>query len=105
PGSVTRGSNGRGSPQRTPAIPYNAPATTVQDALVKLSNIGAGNVTVTEEATAGGNVYTITFVSGLTHTDVDGLHAEGSLNVTVDVATGVRKVTSDSGGSFTLTVS
>jgi hypothetical protein len=45
--------------QTTAAIAYNAAATAVQSALVALSNIGTGNVTVTG---AAGGPYTVTFV-------------------------------------------
>jgi len=55
------------SGQTTAAIAYNATAAAVQSALAALSNIGAGNVTVTG---ANGGPYTVAFVGTLANTDV-----------------------------------
>src|SRR6185437_2602897 len=60
----------------TGAIAWNAPATgpgSVQAALEALSNVGAGNVAVTESSTFGNPLtvtYTITFQGSLAHTAV-----------------------------------
>ncbi len=54
--------------QTTVAIPFNATAAQVQTALQNLSNIGPGNVTVTDRTTINGTVYTITFTGSLANT-------------------------------------
>jgi hypothetical protein len=77
--------------QTTSALAYNATAAQVQAALVALSSIGAGNVTVTG---AAGGPYTVTFVgvfAGLAQalmTHTDSLTGGTSPSVTVAAATG-----------------
>lgn len=61
--SVTRG----GSTQTTAGLAFNASAATVQTAIQGLSNVGAGNATVTGSA---GGPYTITFADSLGATTV-----------------------------------
>jgi hypothetical protein len=51
-----------GSPPTTAQIAFNAAAATVQTALANLSNVGAGNVTVTG---AAGGPYTVEFLGDL----------------------------------------
>lgn len=76
------------SGQTTAAIAYNASAAAVQAALVALSTIGAGNVTVTGSA---GGPYTVTFVGALANTNTAQMTATPSLtggsSPTVNVAT------------------
>jgi hypothetical protein len=61
--------------QETGAIPVGAPASAVQAALEALPKIGAGNVSVAEEAP---NTYVVTFVNTLGDTEVGALTAIGA---------------------------
>ena len=54
-----------GGPQQTAPIAYNASAATVQQALENLSNVGAGNVSVSGGPTATGASYLVQFVGDL----------------------------------------
>lgn len=63
------------SGQTTAAIAYNAAASAVQSALVALSNIGVGDVTVTGSA---GGPYTVTFGGVLADQNVAALTASGA---------------------------
>lgn len=80
--------------QTTAAIAYNATAATVQTALAALSNIGAGNVTVTGVA---GGPYTVDFVGTLANTDVAQMTATASL--TGGTSPGVTIATTTAGGA------
>lgn len=80
--------------QTTAAIAYNATAATVQAALAALSNIGAGNVTVTGNA---GGPYTVDFVGTLANTDVAQMTATSSL--TGGTSPGVTIATTTAGGA------
>lgn len=82
------------SGQTTAAIAYNATAATVQTALAALSNIGAGNVTVSGSA---GGPYTVTFVGALASTDVAVIAATSSL--TGGSSPGVTIATTTAGGA------
>lgn len=64
------------SGQTTGAIAYNASAATVLAALIALSNIGTGNVTVTGSA---GGAWTVTFVGDLADTNVAAMTTTSSL--------------------------
>jgi len=80
--------------QTTAAIAYNATAAVVQTALAALSNIGAGNVTVTGNA---GGPYTVDFVGTLANTDVAQMTATASL--TGGTTPGVTIATTTAGGA------
>lgn len=82
------------SGQTTAAIAYNATAAAVQAALQALSNIGAGNVTVSGNA---GGPYTVVFAGALANTDVAQLTATASL--TGGTTPGVTVATSTAGGA------
>jgi len=82
------------SGQTTAAIAYNATAATVQTALQALSNIGAGNVTVTGNA---GGPYTVDFVGTLANTDVAQMTATPSF--TGGTSPGVTIATTTAGGA------
>ncbi len=110
--TLTFQANANDTPQTTAAIAYNASATAVQNALAALSNVGSGNVTVTQ----AGNVYTITFqgtlgnqnLLPLTATTTALLPVTGTPTVAVTPSTSsptsVDTVTVQaSGGTFTLT--
>lgn len=100
------------SGQTTAAIAFNAVGSAVQTALLALSNIGAGNVTVTGSA---GGPYTVTFRGTLAATNVAQMTATGSLTggtspaVAVTTATGgvakVQNITvsGSNGGPWTVT--
>lgn len=61
--------------QTTAGIAYNAAASAVQSALVALSSISTGNVTVTGSA---GGPYTVTFTGALAGTDVAQMTSSGA---------------------------
>lgn len=82
------------SGQTTAAIPYNASALQVRNALEALSNVEAGAVTVTGGA---GGPYTVTFTSGA---DVAQMTASASL--TGGSTPGVTIATATAGGSSSL---
>jgi hypothetical protein len=83
------------SGQTTAAIAYNATAAAVQTALAALSNIGAGNVTVTG---ANGGPYTVAFVGTLANTDVAQMTASGA-GLTGGTSPGVTVATTTAGGA------
>jgi subtilisin-like proprotein convertase family protein len=63
--------NGSG-PQQTASLPYNIPASggttatsSLQNAIAALTNVGAGNVVVTQDTITGGTVYHVTFTGQL----------------------------------------
>jgi len=82
--------------QTTGAIAHNASASTVQAALVALSNIGTGNV---EVAGSNGGPYTVRFVGDLANTDVAEMTATASL--TGGSTPGVTVATTTAGGAAT----
>jgi hypothetical protein len=65
------------SGQTTAAIAYNAVASAVQSALVLLTSIGAGNVTVTG-GPGPGTAYVVTFANQLANSDQPQMTATGS---------------------------
>jgi len=79
------------SGQTTSSLAYNAAASAVQDALIALSNIGPGDVTVTGSA---GGPYTITFTGTLAGTNVSAVTTTNSFtggtspNTTIATTTG-----------------
>ena len=88
----------------TTPIAVNANGATVQAALVALSTIGAGNVTVAD--TAGGPPYTVTFTGALAKQDVDTMTGTGSgvnekQNVTITDSVAGDKVVLTFGGDST----
>lgn len=84
------------SGQTTASLAALANAAQVQAALEALSNIGAGNVTVTG---AAGGVYTVTFIGALAGTDVAQMTATPTGGSgTVTVATGTAGGTEGTGG-------
>lgn len=84
------------SGQTTASLAALATAAQVQAALEALSNIGAGNVTVTG---AAGGVYTVTFIGALAGTDVAQMTATPTGGSgTVTVATGTAGGTEGTGG-------
>ena len=86
------------SGQTTTAIAYNATAATVRTALEGLSNIAAGDVTVTGNA---GGPYTVTFVGHLGATDVAAMTATATL--TGGTTPGVTIATATAGGTAAAT--
>jgi hypothetical protein len=85
--------------QTTAGIAYNAPASAVQSALVALTSLEPGDVTVTGVA---GGPYSVTFGGNLAGEDVAALTASGagltggtSPGVTIGTATGGGAVASD----------
>jgi hypothetical protein len=84
------------SGQTTTAIAYNATAATVQAALVALSNIAPGDVTVTG---AAGGPYTVTFGGAYLSDDVAAMTATASL--TGGSTPGVTIATATAGGAAT----
>jgi hypothetical protein len=89
--------------ETTAAIAYNATAATVQAALLAMSNLNPGDVTVTGSA---GGPYTITFAGARKGTDVPALTASASLTggttPGVTIATGTAGGSSASDGTETL---
>jgi hypothetical protein len=85
------------SGQTTAAIAYNATAAAVQAALQALSNIGAGNVTVTG---ANGGPYSVTFTGTLANADVAQMTASGA-GLTGGTSPGVTVATTTAGGADT----
>jgi lysophospholipase L1-like esterase len=89
------------SGQTTSALAFNATAATVASALVALSNIGTGNVTVNG---AAGGPYTVMFTGTLATTDVAALTATPSLTggttPSVTIATTVGGVASAPGDDW-----
>lgn len=84
------------SGQTTSSLAALATSAQVQAALEALSNIGAGNVTVSG---AAGGVYTVTFVGALAGTDVAQMTATPTGGTgTVTVATGTAGGTEGTGG-------
>jgi hypothetical protein len=99
------------SGQTTSALAFNAAASAVQTALQALSNVGAGNATVTGSA---GGPYTVAFGGTLADTNVAQMTATSSLtgstpSVTVTTPTGGVAntpniaVTGSAGGPWTAT--
>jgi hypothetical protein len=82
------------SGQTTAAIDFDATAQEVEDALVALSNIGAGDVDVTGEA---GGPYTVTFGGALADTNVAQMTADGG-NLTGGTTPDVAVATATAGG-------
>jgi len=68
--TLSKAPTASGAKSLTADLPYNAGAATIQEALEKLSTIGAGNVTVFERS--------VTFVGSLAATDVSQLGIDGS---------------------------
>jgi len=64
--------------QTTTEIPWDSAATAVQAALVALSSIGAGNVSVVRSGTTPNWIHTITFIGDLAHTNVGALTGTGT---------------------------
>lgn len=86
--------------QTTGAIAYNASAATVEAALEALSNIGAGDVTVTGSA---GGPYTVEFTGALAATNVAVITSDASsLTGGVSEVQTITLINSPSAGSFTL---
>lgn len=81
------------SGQTTGAIAFNAAASVVQTALIALSNIGPGDVTVTGSA---GGPYTVTFGGTLAATDVAAMTASGA-SLTGGTSPGVTIATPTAG--------
>lgn len=81
--------------QTTAAIAYNAAAAAVQAALVALSNVASGDVTVTGNA---GGPYTLTFGGAYADTDVPQLTANGA-GLTGGTSPGVTVATTTVGGT------
>ncbi|WP_052280796.1 head decoration protein [Nocardia vulneris] len=84
------------SGQTTAGIAFNAAASAVQSALVALSNIGTGDVTVTGSA---GGPYTVTFAGALADQNVaqmtaSGASLTGGSSPSVNVATATGGTTS-----------
>ena len=67
--------------QVTAALPYNATANDVQNALGNLSTIGSGNVSVTGNGTTAAP-FVVEFQNGLAGVNVDQLVADGSQLIT-----------------------
>jgi hypothetical protein len=86
------------SGQTTAAIAYNAPAATVQAALIALSNLAPGDVVVTG---AAGGPYTLAFGGTLLGDNVASLTATASL--TGGTTPGVTMATTTAGGTATAT--
>jgi len=76
--------------QTTAALAYNAAAADVQAALEALSNVGAGNVSVSG---AAGGPYTVTFKGVLGGTDVSQMTAADSLTGGTDPSVAVSTTT------------
>ncbi|OGF05209.1 MAG: hypothetical protein A2W00_04485 [Candidatus Eisenbacteria bacterium RBG_16_71_46] len=80
--------------QTTDEIAYNAAASAVQSALVALSTVGSGNVTVTG---AAGGPFTVTFRAGLIGTtlaltaDFSTLTTPGNASIATTAATNTRR--------------
>lgn len=83
------------SGQTTAAIPYNATGSQVQSALVALSNINVGDVSVSGSA---GGPYTVTFTGSLRATNVAALTASGA-GLTGGTTPGVTITTVRAGSS------
>lgn len=81
--------------QTTAGIAYNAAASAVQSALVALSNIGTGDVTVTGSS---GGPYTVTFGGALGNQNVAQMTASGA-SLTGGTTPGVSIATSTSGAA------
>lgn len=77
--------------QTTAAIPYNATAAQVDTALENLSNIGAGDVSVTGGYGQFGTPFRVTFLNALAFTDVPAMTATN--NTTAGQATSVTVAT------------
>jgi len=99
-----------GLPQTTTALPFNSSAAAVQTAIQALSNVGAGNATVT--AGSNGNTYFITFPGAMSATlaavnpvtlGVGSL--TGTLTAPTVTAAGGGVVNVNQGGFYTATVS
>lgn len=85
------------SGQTTTGIAFNAAASAVQTALQALSNVGAGNATVTG---ANGGPYTVTFTGTLADTNVAQMTASGG-SLTGGTSPGVTVTTPTSGAAKT----
>lgn len=101
-GSFTISYTGMGSTQTTAAIAYNATAATVQNALQALSNLGAGNVTVTG-GPGPGTPYVLTFTGYLASKVITTVTTTDSFTGGSSPASAVVKTTSGTQGRISST--